>query len=203
MDVSLLPLLGFAFAASVTPGPNNALVAANAAANGVRATVPHMLGIGAGFALMIVLVGLGLASVLAAHPAVAGAMRWGSLAWLVWLAWKIASAPMGGAPMGIAAAPGLRFGFGQAVLFQWINPKAWLLALSIAATWVRPDAPAVLQLAAIGAVFFVVGPPCNLPWALLGAGAARLLGHGARMRAFNIAMAVLLVVSMLPIALAG
>ena len=198
MDPPLLPLIGFAFAAAVTPGPNNALVAANAAANGVWATWPHMLGIGAGFALMIVLVGLGLAGVLAAHPALAAAMRWGSMAWLVWLAWKIASLPVGA-----AAAPGLRFGFVQAVLFQWVNPKAWLLALSIAAAWVRVEEPVGPQLAVIGAVFFLVTPPSCIPWALLGHGAARVLGQGWRMRAFNIAMAVLLVVSMLPMALEG
>ena len=158
-----------------------------------------MLGIGAGFSFMIMLVGLGLAGVLAAHPLLAAAMRWGSMAWLVWLAWKIASAPVG---LG-EAAPALRFGFVKAVLFQWVNPKAWLLALSIAAAWVRPDAPAVPQLLAIGAVFFLVTPPSCIPWALLGHGAARLLGHGPRLRAFNIAMAVLLVVSMLPMALEG
>ncbi len=209
MDVPLLPLLGFAFAAAVTPGPNNALVAANAAANGLRAIWPHALGIAAGFSLMIVLVGLGLAGVLAAHPALAAAMRWVSMAWLLWLAWRIASAPVGDS----AAPARLRFGFVRAVLFQWVNPKAWLLALSIAAAWVRPDAPAVPQLAVIGAVFFLVTLPSCLPWALLGHGASRLAGQeragqewagrGNWMRAFNIAMAVLLVVSMVPMALEG
>ena len=86
MEFSLLPLIAFAFAASVTPGPNNALVTANAAANGWRATWPHILGNGAGFSLMIVLVGAGLAGVLAAQPLLAAAMRWGAMAWLVWLA---------------------------------------------------------------------------------------------------------------------
>ncbi len=199
MDVPLLPLIGFAFAAAVTPGPNNALVAANAAANGWRATWPHMLGIGAGFALMIVLVGLGLAGVLAAYPAVARGMRWASMAWLAWLAWQIAMAPVGQG----GEVPALRFGFVRAVLFQWVNPKAWLLALSIAAAWVRPEAALAPQLTVIGLVFFLVTVPSCLPWALLGDGAARVLGGGARMRAFNIAMALLLVASMLPIALEG
>lgn len=198
MEAPLLPLVAFAFAASVTPGPNNALVTANAAANGWRAIWPHMLGIGAGFSLMIMLVGLGLAGVLARYPLLAAAMRWGSMAWLVWLAWKIATGPTGA-----AAAGGMRFGFAKAMLFQWVNPKAWLLALSIAAAWVRPDAPAVPQLLVIGAVFFLVTPPSCIPWALLGDGAARLVGHGPRMRLFNIAMAVLLVASMIPLVLEG
>jgi len=198
MDGSLLPVLGFVFAASVIPGPNNTLVAANAAANGLRATWPHMLGIGAGFALMIVLVGLGLAGVLAAHPMLATAMRWASMAWLVWLAWKIATAPMG---RGHGRRHTMRLR--ERGRFQWVNPKGWLLALSIAATWVRPDAPAVPQLAVIGAAFFVIGLPSNLAWALLGVGAAHFLGRGPRMRFFDIAMALLLVASMLPIALEG
>jgi threonine/homoserine/homoserine lactone efflux protein len=199
METPLLALIGFAFAASVTPGPNNMLVAANAAANGVRATLPHMVGIGAGFAFMIMVVGLGLAGVLAAHPRLAQGMRLASMAWLVWLAWKIASAPVGAAGAG---APGFRFGFVKAVLFQWVNPKAWLLALSIAAAWVRPDEAAVPQLLVFGAVFFVVTVPSCVPWALLGHGAARVLGGGGgRMRVFNIAMAVLLVGSMVPMVL--
>ncbi len=198
MEFSLLPLIAFAFAASVTPGPNNALVTANAAANGWRATWPHILGNGAGFSLMIVLVGAGLAGVLAAQPLLAAAMRWGAMAWLVWLAFKIATGPVDA-----AAGGGMRFGFVKAVLFQWVNPKAWLLALSIAAAWVRPDEAALPQLLVIGAVFFLVTPPSCIPWALLGEGAARLLGPGRRMRVFNIAMAIVLVVSMLPMVLEG
>ena len=198
MEFSLLPLIAFAFTASVTPGPNNALVTANAAANGWRATWPHILGNGAGFSLMIVLVGAGLAGVLAAQPLLAAAMRWGAMAWLVWLAFKIATGPVDA-----AAGGGMRFGFVKAVLFQWVNPKAWLLALSIAAAWVRPDEAALPQLLVIGAVFFLVTPPSCIPWALLGEGAARLLGPGRRMRVFNIAMAIVLVVSMLPMVLEG
>ena len=110
METPLLPLVAFAFAACVTPGPNNALVAANAATNGPWAIWPHMLGIGAGFSFMIMLVGLGLAGFLSAHPLLAAAMRWASMAWLVWLAWKIASAPVGSPD----APPALRFGFWQA-----------------------------------------------------------------------------------------
>lgn len=197
MDAWFLGLLGFAVAASVTPGPNNVLVAANAAAHGLRAAVPHALGIAVGFAAMIVLVGLGVGGLRGALPMLASGLRWVALAWLGYLAWQIATAP---AP-GLAARAG-RFGFRQAVLFQWVNPKAWLLALSIASAWVRPGAAAMPQLLLIGGVFAVVGPPCNLPWALLGTGAARLLTTPARLRGFNLAMAALLLASMLPVVLA-
>jgi len=198
METPLLPLTAFAIVSAITPGPNNVLVTANAAANGIRATVPQMLGIGVGFALMIVLVGLGLAGVMVANPTVAAVLRWGSMAWLVWLAVQIAMAPPPGGADG-----GMRFGFVAAMLFQWVNPKAWLLALTIAAAWVRPGAPVVPQLAVIGLVFMLVTPPCCIPWALVGRGAARFLGRGRAYRAFNVAMAVALLASMLPLVLEG
>jgi threonine/homoserine/homoserine lactone efflux protein len=191
-----LGLLGFAIAASVTPGPNNVLVTANAAQHGLRAAVPHAFGIAVGFSAMIVIVGLGLSGVLATITTLATALHWIAFAWLLVLAWQIATAPASG--QASARAP---FGFLEAVLFQWINPKAWLLALSIASAWIRPNAPALPQLLLIGFVFFLVGPPSNLPWALLGTGAARYLATPARLRAFNIAMAILLVLSMLPVAI--
>ncbi len=198
METSHISLVVFAVVSAITPGPNNVLVTANAAANGIRATVPHMLGIGVGFALMIVLVGLGLAGVMTANPTVALVLRWGSMAWLLWLAFQIAVAPPPGEAQGQ-----MRFGFIAAMLFQWVNPKAWLLALTIAAAWVRPGAPVAPQLAVIGVVFLLVTPPCCIPWALLGRGAARFLGRGRGYRAFNVAMAVALVASMLPLVLEG
>ncbi len=197
MSTWFLALLGFAVAASITPGPNNVLVTANAARHGLRATLPHMLGISLGFAAMIVLVGLGLAGLLTATPLLATALRWIALAWLLRLAWQTATAKPPGSPGGQ-----LPFGFRAAVLFQWVNPKAWLLALSIASAWVQPDAPALPQLLAIAGVFALVNMPCALPWALLGTGAARVFTTPRAMRRFNIAMAVLLVASMLPIVVA-
>lgn len=196
MDPYALSLLGFAIAASVTPGPNNVMVAAIAARHGMRAAVPYMLGIWVGFGAMIVLVGVGVAGLLEGAPLLAGAMRWGALGWIVLLAWQIATAPP---PQAGKARPAM--GFSGAVLFQWINPKAWLLALSIASAWVLPGRAVLPQVATVALAFAVVGPPCTVPWALLGSGAARLLHSPARLRAFNIGMAVLLLASMLPIAL--
>lgn len=199
MDAWLLSLIGFVVAASITPGPNNVMVTANAARFGVLATVPHMLGISAGFSLMIVLVGLGAGEALSLAPWwVAAGMRWGALGWLLWMAWGIATAPPPGAP-----GEGRPFGFFPAMLFQWVNPKAWLLALSIATAWVRPEGSPVVQLLTVAALFAVIGLPCNLPWALLGTGAARLFTRPAALRRFNVAMALLLVASMLPLFIGG
>ena len=195
-EPSAFSLLGFTVAASITPGPNNVMVASIAARHGVRSTLPYVLGISVGFGAMIMLVGLGVAGVLAGAPGVAGAMRWVALAWIAVLAWQIATAPPPGE--GVARKA---MGFGGALLFQWVNPKAWLLALSVASAWVQPGRAVLPQVGIVALAFALVGPPCNLPWALLGSGAARLLHSPARLRAFNVAMAVLLVVSMLPVAL--
>jgi threonine/homoserine/homoserine lactone efflux protein len=196
METSLLALLGFSVVSYITPGPNNVMVSASAAMHGVRGTVPHMIGIAVGFAIMIGLVGLGLAGVITAAPMVALGLRWVMFAWLLLLAWRIAQA---GRPGQGAARPPL--GFWGAAAFQWVNPKAWLLALTVNSVFITPDRPMLPQLALNFAVFLAVGMPCLLVWALLGSGAGRLLGSPLRLRIFNVTMAALLVISMLPMAL--
>jgi threonine/homoserine/homoserine lactone efflux protein len=196
MDDTLLSLAGFAVAMYVTPGPNNIMLASSGATFGVRATVPHMLGIAIGFALMLVLVSAGLGSILLSWPVLLPVMRWTGAAWMLWLAWKIAAA----APPGDGTRQSV-LGFAGAMSFQWINPKAWLIALGAASEFTRPDAPLVQQLARIGIVFLAVSIPCMLPWVLFGRGARRMLQSPARLRAFNVAMALLLVMSLVPVVL--
>ncbi len=190
----LLPLLGFALAMYITPGPNNVMVASSAASYGLPATVPHMLGIVFGFALMLVLVSGGVGTALHDWPLLLPAMRWIGLAWMLWLAWKIATAPL-------PHEGGRRrlLGFVGAVGFQWINPKAWLIALGAASAFLLPGAPLGMQLLRIGIVFLACGMPCLLFWALLGSGAGRLLRSPRHFRIFNLAMAGLLVLSVVPV----
>jgi threonine/homoserine/homoserine lactone efflux protein len=199
MNATFPSLVGFAVAMYITPGPNNAMLAASAASYGMRATVPHMLGIACGFAFMMAVVTAGLASVVLAWPLLLPVMRWGGAAWMLVLAWKIAG----------AAAPkahdsrkrGRVLGFGGAAAFQWVNPKGWLIAVAAAGMFIRPELNLWTQTAWISAVFFAVALPCMLPWMLLGAGAGRLLRSPGRLRAFNIAMALLLVASVVPLLL--
>ncbi len=191
----MLPLVTFAVAAYITPGPNNVMVAASAANHGFRATVPHMLGIAVGFAVMLGVVGLGIAGLLIAFPMLALSLRFVSMAWLLLLAWRIARADAPGS--GPRRPP---MGFFGAMLFQWVNPKAWMITLGVAGAFIEPGRPPAPQVALIAVTFFAVGLPCILPWALLGSMAGRLLRSPARLRAFNIAMAALMVASMLPVA---
>jgi len=198
VDPALLSLTGFAVAMYITPGPNNVMVAASAAQHGLRATAPHILGIAAGFSLMLVLVTAGLGAVLLSVPGLSTLVRWLGAAWMVMIAWKIATAPP---PGGTGARPLL--GFGGAMLFQWVNPKAWMIGVGVASQFLDVGEPLVAQLARIFVVFLLVGVPCILPWALLGEGAGRLLRSSHRLRVFNGAMALLLLASLVPLLLEG
>jgi threonine/homoserine/homoserine lactone efflux protein len=199
MNTTLPSLIGFAIAMYITPGPNNVMLATSAASFGIRATIPHMIGIACGFTFMLAAVCSGLAGLLLAWPLLVPVMRWAGAAWLLLLAWKIASAPLPAA--GGFHRAGRVMGFGGAVGFQWINPKGWLIALAAAGMFARPDWNLWTQGAWIGAVFFAVAFPCMLPWVLLGAGAGRLLRSPGRARIFNVAMGLLLVASVVPVLL--
>jgi threonine/homoserine/homoserine lactone efflux protein len=198
MDSALLSLFGFSVAMYITPGPNNVMVASSAANHGIRATLPHMLGIAFGFSLMLALVCAGLGSALVTWPLLLPLFRWVGAAWLVWLAWQIASAP----PPGEGGRRRV-LGFFGAAAFQWVNPKAWLIAVGAAGEYLSPHQSLIIQLARIFVVFLLVGMPCLLVWALLGSGAGRLLRSPVQLRAFNVAMALLLVLSLLPVLIEG
>ncbi len=194
MDSASLSLVGFSIAMYITPGPNNVMVAASAANHGVRATVPHMFGIAAGFSVMLTLVCAGLGATLLNWPLLLPLFRWVGAAWLAVLAWQIATAP----PPGEGRRRRV-LGFFGAAAFQWINPKAWLIAAGAAGEYLSTSRPLLVQLARIFVVFLLVGMPCLLVWAGLGSGAGRLLHSPTRLRAFNIAMALLLVASLVPV----
>ncbi len=190
---TLVALTGFAFVTSATPGPNNLMLMASGAQFGMRRTVPHMLGISVGFSVMCLLVGLGVAGVIFAVPMADLVLKLLSAAYMLWLAWKIARA---GAP-GEGRAAARPMSFAAAAGFQWVNPKAWAMALGAIALY-APDR----SLAALGGVALVFGL-VNLPtvslWAAAGQGLRRVLTNAARQRVFNWTMAGLLVASLLPV----
>ncbi|MDX5413760.1 MAG: LysE family translocator [Rhodobacterales bacterium] len=195
MPDALLALSAFALVSSITPGPNNLMLMASGANFGFRRTVPHMLGIGIGFGVMILLVGLGLVRIFDAFPVTHLILTVVGVAYLLWLAWKIAHAA---APD--AAASGARpFTFVQAALFQWVNPKAWQMALT-AITLYAPDRSAMAILW-VALVFALINLPSVSTWTILGQQMRRILSSRARLRAFNWSMAALLVASLVPVVL--
>lgn len=190
----ILGLIVFSLVSSITPGPNNLMLMAAGANFGFRRTLPHMLGVALGFTLMVLLVGIGLVKVFDALPISYQILKVVSVVYLLYLAWKIGTA----APSpGNAEAGGSPFTFVQAALFQWVNPKAWTMALT--AVSVYSPSQSVAAVAFVAAVFGAVNLPCISLWTTLGQQLQNLLTSRLRLRAFNITMAVLLVTSLYPV----
>ena len=188
-----LALLGFAFVTSVTPGPNNMMLLASGVNFGFRRTLPHMLGISIGHAVMVFLVGLGLAGVFKAWPPALLLLKGASVAYMLWLAWKIAQS---GAP-GEGRAKARPMTFLQAAAFQWVNPKAWAMALGAVSAYVAE--PSALAYAAVAGTFALVNLPSVSVWAGAGQAVRRWLEGPGRLAAFNWTMAGLLVLSLWPV----
>ena len=186
----ILALAGFAFAGTWTPGPNNMMLAASGATFGWRRTLPHAMGVALGFPAMLFLIALGLGEAFQSSPTFRTALTWAGGAVMLWLAWRIATAS--------AATKGPRrsrpLSFLEAAGFQWVNPKAWLLAIGVAATYASGAAP-VAEAAVAAAVFVLAGLTSSQGWSGFGAALARLLGTGIRLRIFNAAMGALLALS--------
>ena len=191
----LLALVGFAFVSSITPGPNNLMLMASGANYGLRRTVPHMLGVAVGHSFMVVVMGLALLSIFLRYLMLNLALKIVSTAYLLWLAWKIANA----VPPEARTVTGRPFTFWQAAAFQWVNPKAWFMAITAISVYAPPGAGAAAGAALVALVFAMTNLPAITLWAWVGVQLRRWLGTPARLRAFNWTMAALLVLSLVPI----
>ncbi|QIE45919.1 LysE family translocator [Pseudohalocynthiibacter aestuariivivens] len=186
-------LVTFAFVTVITPGPNNLMLMASGANFGFRRTVPHMLGIGMGFPSMVFLVGLGVMQVFDLWPLSYTVLKVASVAYLLYLAWKIANA----APPKDATAEGRPLTFVQSAAFQWVNPKAWSMALSAITLYAAGrDVPSVLWVAG---TYVLVSLISTTSWTVMGQQLRRLLKNPMRLRIFNWVMAVLLVATLIPV----
>lgn len=189
----VMALAAFAFVTSITPGPNNLMLMASGANFGLRRTVPHMLGVAIGFTVMIVLVGAGLMELFDAYPVSYTVLKVFSVVYLLYLAWKIT----------LAAAPDGKTGSGrpltfmQAALFQWVNPKAWAMALTAISVYAPSKSLAGVLL--VAAIFGMINLPSISFWTVLGKQAQRVLTNPMRRQAFNGVMAALLVGSLYPV----
>ena len=191
---SLLPLATFIFVSSITPGPNNVMLTASGANFGYQRSMPHMLGISVGATFMLLLVGAGLGAAFARWPQLYTMLQWVGAAYLIWLAWKIATS---GQVQAGQAKP-RPFNFWQAAAFQWVNPKAWLMSVGVVAAYTSPHTYwASLTLGAL--VMLVVNYPCISVWTLFGSVIGRWLQSPRALQRFNGAMAVLLLLSLYPL----
>jgi threonine/homoserine/homoserine lactone efflux protein len=190
-----LAIILFAIATCVTPGPNNAMIMTSGLNYGIQRSLPHYLGIILGFPAMVIAVGLGLTSLFEKYAMLHLLLKAAGASYLTFLAWKIASAPVSD----LSVTEGKPFTFLQAAAFQWVNPKAWVLAVGATATYTVAGSDYGLQVLVIAIIFLIFGAPCIMLWLWFGASLKRLLQKPESVKYFNYAMATLLMLSLLPV----
>ena len=187
---TFLALFTFAFVSSVTPGPNNLMLMTSGANFGFKRTLPHMFGVGFGFSFMIVMIGIGIIRLFDIFPAIYDVLKVVSVIYMLWLSWKIATAA---APEEKVASQ-KPFTFIQAGLFQWVNPKAWTMALTAVTVYApQHDLHTVLI---ISLIFGLINVVVISSWVVLGTSMRQWLSNKTRLRVFNWTMAALLVGSL-------
>ncbi|MBP0621881.1 LysE family translocator [Cupriavidus consociatus] len=178
-----------------TPGPNTTIAAVTGANFGLRATLPHCVGVAFGFASILALCAVGVGALILGEPALASVVHLAGVAYLLWLAWKIARSAA------LAEKQVLRpLNVWQSAALQYANIKAWMLALAVAASYMA-GAPAPLQrMLLVCGVFALLGFVSNGVYGLLGAALRQWLREGGRVRWFNRAMGAALALTALWIA---
>lgn len=191
---AFLALLVYAFVTSITPGPNNFMLLASGVNFGFVRTIPHMLGIGIGFLSLLLGVGFGLGAILMAFPSLHSALKVAGRAYLLFLAWRIGMSRSLGAEGEAKAKP---MTFLQAAAFQWVNPKAWVMAMTAMAVYTNPQAP-FLSVVLVAVAFALVNLPSVSTWAGFGMALRGFLSDPVRLKWFNIAMGLLLAATLWP-----
>lgn len=198
----LLAFTLFAVSTCFSPGPNNLLLITSGARFGLARTWRQIFGTNAGFVLMVAVIGLALGALFAERPWLHDALALVGSAYLLFLTWKLlmARGTVDGAGGPDRQAAGRTIGFVEAALFQWVNPKAWVMATGAIAAYTT-SAAFEMELTAILLIFALVGFCSSLTWAAAGQSIARFLTTPARLRAFNVILGLMLLASILPILL--
>lgn len=184
----LLPLATYCFLMSGTPGPNNVMLTASGANHGYRGTLPHILGIVVGGAVQTFATCLGLGALFVAWPQLHSVLRVVGALYLLYLAWRLTGSMFGEAQ---AARP---LTLREGALFQAVNPKSWMKAVTIASVFMPTGWPPVQAALLVSVIGFIIGFPCVSAWALFGAAIRRQLEQPRRRRAFNAIMAGMLAI---------
>ncbi|GIU01937.1 LysE family translocator [Shewanella algidipiscicola] len=190
----VLAIALFAFSSGITPGPNNIMLMSSGVNFGIKPSLPHLAGICIGFPAMVLAIGLGLSTLFQRYPILHVAIKYIGITYLLYLAWLIAnsSSKMEGKH---TSRP---LSFIQAAAFQWVNPKGWIMAVGAVATFTTLEQPLTGQVLTIASVFLSVAFPCAIVWLGFGVALKRLLKNQRQQKAFNITMALLLVLSIIP-----
>ena len=187
----LIALLVLTTATSFTPGPNTTLSTALAANHGLRRAMTFVLSVPVGWGMLFTLCAAGLGALVVQVPLLRQAITWGGCAYLIWLAYKIAQTRT----LAQADSSRLNVTFWNGVMLQFLNIKAWMLALTVVAGWLvgRPDE--LLRFAQILPLMLLFGFVSNLAYALVGSMLRDWLGQNNRLLWFNRLMALALVVT--------
>jgi threonine/homoserine/homoserine lactone efflux protein len=192
----LFAFVVFAIVMFFTPGPNNIMLLSSGLTYGFRPTLPHIAGITIGFAFMVGTVGVGLGTVFLAYPILQTILKWGGVAYLVYLAVAIAMAePVKPEEGGRRKGP---MTFVGAAMFQWINAKGWVMVISTITAYAA-IARFPWNIAIQVAISLILGALSCSAWALFGSALRPLLSSRRAVRIFNIIMAVLLLASLIPV----
>lgn len=178
----------FAFVGSITPGPNNLMLWSSGMNFGLRGTVRHLAGVNLGFSSLLLATSVGVGSLFERWPLLTGVLRVIGSLYLLWLAWRILRA---GRVDGVER--GRPMGFGEAVAFQYVNPKAWVMGITAAGAFLPDGVPPLVGGLGLTAVFGAVNLPCICTWAVAGTGMGRLLNDDRSRRLVNTILAMLLV----------
>jgi threonine/homoserine/homoserine lactone efflux protein len=196
-----LALSVFAAVSSGTPGPNNLMILTSGVNFGMKRSTPHLMGITLGFCFMIFCIGMGLQTMFVVMPQLETVLRYVGTAYLLWLAWKIANAGPISSGSGDAKSSGVKpMGFWAATAFQWVNPKAWFMAISAITTYASTAGGSKLgQVLLVVLVFGAINLPLVACWGWFGSAMRQFLQDPKNLKIFNVTMAILLVASLYPI----
>lgn len=190
----IISMAAFSFATAISPGPNNTVLLTLGGAGGFRGARPHLVGMVVGLSTMIAALGTGLGALFEAYPVVYQVLKWVGFAYILYMAWLIfrsgdpGSDPMKGVPIGVI----------RSTLFQWVNPKAWIVVATFVTAYV-PTERGLWALVISGGVFIAGTMPGALVWALAGSVVRRFLRGPRSRQVFTTVMALALVGSMIPV----
>lgn len=190
-----LAVLLFAVSSTVTPGPNNIMIMTSGLNYGVKNSIPHLLGICFGFPVMVILVGLGFSVVFEMYPLFHEAIKVFGVLYLLYLAWLIASS----SPVSLEGKKTKPLSFTQAALFQWVNPKAWVVATGAVSAYTSVSSDIFAQVILIALAFLIVAIPSLSVWLIFGVGIKQYLKSPRHQKIFNLSMALLLIGSIIPV----
>lgn len=193
----LVSITSFALAGVLTPGPNNIMLLSSGLTFGYRSTIPHMMGVMLGFSIMVVLVGLGIGAVFETFPVIFTVLKVVGISYLFWMAWRIANSK--GEIDTKNSQSSKPFTFLQAASFQWVNPKAWFMAITTTVSFVTNPKIGFMQVLVISFIFMICGFISTNTWTLGGVYLKKFIKNTLHVRIFNITMALLIIASVLPV----